>query len=138
MIDLFAGSGALGIEALSRGAFAAVFVERAEGALRTLHRNLRELELLGRARVLALPTGRALARLQGEASFELILADPPYGVAFPAVAEALRLLKLLAPEGRIVIERSRRMAPAEPREGFAYVGSKTYGETVFDQLERTA
>jgi 16S rRNA (guanine966-N2)-methyltransferase len=137
VIDLFAGSGALGIEALSRGARSAVFVERARAAVATLRRNLLELELARRSLVLALPTGRALARLVPQGPFELVLADPPYDRDFPGVAEARRLLDLLAPEGRLVIERSRRAGPLPVMPGLTVVGSRAYGETVFQQLERT-
>src|SRR5512138_1275102 len=66
VLDLFAGTGALGIEALSRGASQATFVERDPRALAALHRNLREFELTARARVMDTPVTAALHRLSGE------------------------------------------------------------------------
>jgi 16S rRNA (guanine966-N2)-methyltransferase len=79
VLDLYAGSGALGIEALSRGAVHAVFVERARAALAALRRNLTELELADRSRVLSEEVERAVDRLRAEgAQFELVLLDPPY------------------------------------------------------------
>jgi 16S rRNA (guanine(966)-N(2))-methyltransferase RsmD len=79
VLDLFAGTGALGIEALSRGASEAVFVERARGALRVLRRNLDELGLDERARVVEADLGRGLRTLAASlGTFDLVLADPPY------------------------------------------------------------
>jgi 16S rRNA G966 N2-methylase RsmD len=80
VLDLYAGAGSLGIEALSRGAAHAVFAERSPAALAALRRNLRELELTGCSRVLSEDVESALARLRGEgARFDLVLMDPPYG-----------------------------------------------------------
>jgi 16S rRNA (guanine966-N2)-methyltransferase len=83
VVDLFAGSGALGLEALSRGARRAVFVERARGALRTLEENVRTLGAGDRAQVVK---GDALewAGRQTVGAFDLALADPPYGRGFAA------------------------------------------------------
>lgn len=79
VLDLFSGSGALGIEALSRGAAHATFVEHAPIVLATLRRNLERTHLTGQARVLPLSVPVALRRLAraGEV-FDLIIADPPY------------------------------------------------------------
>lgn len=79
-LDLFAGTGAVGIEALSRGAAEAVFVERAPSVRRVLEENLRRLGLRARARVIPLPAHRAVARLAraGEC-FDAVFIDPPYG-----------------------------------------------------------
>jgi 16S rRNA (guanine966-N2)-methyltransferase len=80
VLDLYAGSGALGLEALSRGAPRAVFVESDERIRRVLLENCRLLEAEERCRVLGLRVGRALGLLEAEgARFRWILADPPYG-----------------------------------------------------------
>ena len=79
MLDLYAGSGALGIEALSRGAVQVVFVERLASALEILRRNLAELELGDRSRVLRSDARSAIRQLgrRGEC-YDLVLMDPPY------------------------------------------------------------
>jgi 16S rRNA (guanine966-N2)-methyltransferase len=83
VLDLFAGSGALGFEALSRGAERVVFVERARGALDTIRANV---DLLGAASNVDIRSGDAMqyvSRLSA-GSFDLALADPPYGKGFAA------------------------------------------------------
>ncbi len=78
VLDLFAGSGAMGLEALSRGAVSAVFVESDRDACRTIERNLEKLKLTG-ARVLCRDALQALATDTGR--YDLVLCDPPYGFA---------------------------------------------------------
>jgi 16S rRNA (guanine966-N2)-methyltransferase len=77
VLDLYAGTGALGIEALSRGASRATFVESARAALRSLRQNLDQLDLATRTRVVASPIERFLTA-QPSAAFDLVLVDPPY------------------------------------------------------------
>ena len=80
VLDLFAGTGALGIEALSRGAAAAVFVEDHPGALKVLRRNLEALGLTEMTTVWPLPVAAALKKLAGRGEgFGLAFLDPPYG-----------------------------------------------------------
>jgi 16S rRNA (guanine966-N2)-methyltransferase len=83
VLDLFAGSGALGLECLSRGAREVVFVERTREALRILRKNVEELEAGARVRVVA---GDAVAFAEGlePGAFDLVLADPPYGEGLAA------------------------------------------------------
>jgi 16S rRNA (guanine966-N2)-methyltransferase len=131
VLDLYAGTGALGIEALSRGAAHAVFVERARPALASLEANLAELGLAGLARVLRGDVRSAIGRLAREGRrFELAFADPPYGAT--GVSEALAALAaspLLAPQGTLVLETSRRHPPEDPR-GLVRVDERRYGDTV--------
>ena len=130
VLDLYAGTGALGIEALSRGAAAAVFVERDPRAVKVLRANLEVLGL-GRDRAEVRPgdAGQALrnARTGGEA-YDLVLLDPPYKLA-PALGPELGddLQSLLTPGARVVAESDRR-APLElalPRTHL-----RRYGDTV--------
>jgi 16S rRNA G966 N2-methylase RsmD len=82
VLDLYAGAGSLGIEALSRGAAHAVFVERSRAALVALQHNLRDLELAACSRVLSEEVESALERLRREGvRFDLVLMDPPYRAA---------------------------------------------------------
>jgi 16S rRNA (guanine966-N2)-methyltransferase len=109
VLDLFAGSGALGIEALSRGATAALFVEENSGAVATIERNLRRTKLEGRVRkqdVFAFLTGSLTTPL-----FRIIFADPPYektkggGEFTQLLLENLELAALLDPGGIFVLEK---------------------------------
>jgi pantetheine-phosphate adenylyltransferase len=136
-LDLYAGSGALGIEALSRGAAFAVFVDRSPASLAALRRNLDDLDLRGRSRVLRDDALRALRRLarRGE-RFDLVLADPPY-----ASEEAERVLselaasELLVPGGALVLECRRRHSLPTP-EGLVAVDERHYGDTAVVRFER--
>ena len=79
VLDLFAGSGALGIEALSRGARYGVFVEKASDAVKCIEANLKATHFEGQARVMSTDVLSALSRLDGaEKPFDLVLMDPPY------------------------------------------------------------
>jgi 16S rRNA (guanine966-N2)-methyltransferase len=130
VLDLYAGTGALGIEALSRGARSAVFVERARPALAVLAANLAELALAEATRVLRTDVQAALGRLTREgARYDAIFMDPPYGA--PDSLEALRAIgrsALLAPQGMLVFETSRRHPPGDV-EGLARAGERSYGDT---------
>jgi 16S rRNA (guanine966-N2)-methyltransferase len=128
VLDLFAGTGALGIEALSRGATRATFVESARPALTALRDNLAALGLAGRAQVLAQPVERAAPSLRGP--FDLVFLDPPYAAlaAIPAVVAALATGGALAPGARVVVEHASR-DPAPELADLAARPSRTYGDT---------
>ncbi len=131
VLDLYAGTGALGIEALSRGAVRAVFVERGRPALASLEANLAELDLAGAARVLRADAAAAVVRLAREGEhFGVIFVDPPYAAEkASAVLASVAGHELLAPEGTLVLETSWRHPPADPR-GLARVDERRYGETL--------
>lgn len=139
VLDLFAGSGALGIEALSRGAREGVFVERARTALRALRRNLDELGLSNEARVLASDVARALPALGHDPTgFDLVFADPPYGSDWlERLAIDANLLNLLSPAGLFIAERSKREAPVKTVPQLKLRHSRCYGETAFDWYEKS-
>ncbi|HEY6015702.1 MAG TPA: 16S rRNA (guanine(966)-N(2))-methyltransferase RsmD [Gaiellaceae bacterium] len=122
VLDLFAGSGALGLEALSRGAARAVFVESDRNACRAINANLDKLRLTG-ARVLCQDVSRFLAT--ESARYDLILVDPPYDqvdALQPRLAAALP--RLLAEDGLVVYETSSRQEPELP---LALRTSRRYG-----------
>ena len=135
VLDLYAGTGALGIEALSRGATSAVFVERSNASLSALRRNLHALELDAHARVVRGDVRSALRRLAVEGSrFDLVLADPPYDD--PAIGAPLALLvsgRLLAPGATVVVERSRRHS-LPPVAGLVSHETRRYGDTELEWL----
>jgi 16S rRNA (guanine966-N2)-methyltransferase len=131
-LDLFAGTGALGIEALSRGASQATFVERDHRALAALHRNLKEFGLLGRARVIDGSVTAALQRLSDEASarFSWVFVDPPY--ASEEVSGVLALLsggQVLADGAVVIVEHDRRNLPPERVGAIEMVDRRFYGDT---------
>ena len=123
VLDLFAGSGALGIEALSRGAEWAVFVERDRAALAALERNLEATGAPGEVR--RQDVARFLARPEG--TFDLVFCDPPYDGA-PAVGDALAgaLPNITAQEARIVTESDKRNPLLLP---LPLAVERTYGDT---------
>jgi 16S rRNA (guanine966-N2)-methyltransferase len=129
VLDLFAGTGALGIEALSRGAKRAVFIERDAEALKALASNLEALDLqageadVRRAEVLAaLRSARARAE-----TYDLVLIDPPYKRASDLGRDlSMALQSLLAPEARVVVESDRRAPLRLPWE---IVKERRYGDT---------
>lgn len=136
VLDLYAGTGSLGIEALSRGCDRAAFVEKDRRALATIRENLRRTRLQDRAEVVAGDVGRVLDRMLTDGrQFNLIFADPPYRIAATEVGGVLsRLGALLAPGGRVVLERGE--APAEGTQGKKGV-TRRYGGTYVTILERS-
>jgi 16S rRNA (guanine966-N2)-methyltransferase len=110
VLDLYAGSGALGLEALSRGAETAVFVEADPAACRAIERNLEKLRLTG-ARVQCRDVLQALATERRQ--YDLVLLDPPYEMTdYSALARYLP--GLLAEDGLLVVESSARHEPEFP------------------------
>ena len=120
VLDLFAGSGALGLEALSRGAERAVFVESDRAACRAINANLDKLKLT--ATVLCQDVARALVQERG--SYDLVLADPPYDyAALDRLAPGLA--RILAPDGLVVVQTAARDEPQLP--GLDVRTSRRYG-----------
>jgi 16S rRNA (guanine966-N2)-methyltransferase len=128
VLDLYSGTGALGIEALSRGADRCDFVESDAKACRVIRENLMRTEFLDRGRVFCFPVAKAFSRLNGP--YTLVVADPPYEYdraesEVAAVVEA----GLLAPEGMIVIEHSKRRLWPEDLAGRRQALSRRHGDT---------
>lgn len=110
VLDLCAGTGSLGIEALSRGARHAVFVEAAKAALSCLSRNLSSLGLMTRATIISSRVESCRARLLPQCPFDLVFCDPPWMIVpeFIDVLARLELPQLLTPSGRLVLEHSSK------------------------------
>ena len=115
VLDVYAGSGAMGLEALSRGAEAAVFVEADPGAIRAIERNLDKLRLRG-ATIVRLEATVALAQEAAAGrKYDLVLVDPPYAMTdYDALARYLPLV--LADDGLLVFETDARSEPELPLE----------------------
>lgn len=131
VLDLYAGSGALGLEAVSRGAAHAVLVESAGPALVALRANVAAARLGERVQVEA----RTVARYLGlgppaeEGGFELVLCDPPYAADVQEALDILARPGWLAEEAMVIVERDRRAAPPDWPEGWDGMAARRYGET---------
>jgi 16S rRNA (guanine966-N2)-methyltransferase len=134
VLDIFAGTGALGIEAISRGAASAVAVDRDRAAVRAIRANAEALDLGDRLRVVQRGWREAL-RVEAEAgaAFDLVLIDPPYDL-LPGIAPTLgeAVAQVLAPGGVVVLEHARgAMMGADGLPGIAVSDETTrrYGDT---------
>ncbi len=113
VLDLYSGSGAVAVEAISRGASGAVLVESASQALAALRANLRDLAIEDRCRVLAMPVQRASGAIVAAGPYQLIYADPPYrDVSSGRLAKVLNSMmadgRALAPDVQLVVEHAAR------------------------------
>ena len=137
VLDLFAGTGSLGIEALSRGAEEAVFVEQSKGALTVLKGNLKALGLKSRSWVLPLIAKRGIAVLgeRGE-SFDLIFMDPPYGKdVVGKTLEEITRSGILASTGVIVAEHATRDRILPPPD-LTLSQQRRYGDTTVSFFQK--
>jgi len=131
VLDLYAGSGALGIEALSRGAERATFVESARPALAAIRHNLEQLGLSAVGSVVALPVERARPALMGNAPYGLVFCAPPWA----KVDEALRTLErvllpdLLAKGALIVVDHRASHPVAPPGADLTVIDRRAWGDT---------
>jgi 16S rRNA (guanine966-N2)-methyltransferase len=131
VLDLFAGTGAMGIEALSRGAATAMFVDTAPGAVRTIRENLRRTRLARQATVRRMDSLRQIRQKLGQ--FDLILLDPPYRTPRPlleALLDELAGQGVIAPGGRVVLTRSSRSYMPVIPVNWALERRLSYGEAV--------
>ena len=139
VLDLYAGSGALGIEALSRGASAAVFVEAARPALTCLRENLTKLGLDDVATTLPLRVENATVQLGRHGPFELVLCDPPWRdvKAARAQLEALAKAGLFAAGARVVLEHAAKDPQPAPEatSGLLVCDERRWGDTAVTLFE---
>lgn len=134
VLDLYAGSGAFGLEALSRGATAALLVEADPGAARVIRANINAVALPG-ARLLNDRVERMLARglPAGDDAYDVAFADPPYALGdgqVTGVLEALSTGRWLAPGALVIIERAARSDPLHWPDGFTADRCRRYGEAM--------
>lgn len=134
VLDLYAGSGALGLEALSRGAANALFVESDRAAADVLRANVRDVGLGG-----SVQYGRVaqILRHPPSTAFDLILADPPYDLPADDLQAVLVQLAAgwLAPTGLVVIERAVRSGDIPWPEAYRPLRTRSYGDTVLHWAE---
>lgn len=131
VLDLYAGTGALGLEALSRGAARAVLVDQHREALALCRQNVQALGFAAQAQVLAAPVARALETLgrQG-ARFSLVFVDPPYRAqAGLAALEGLLAQGLLLPLARVVLEHDKREVLPQAVGALTQVDARAFGDT---------
>lgn len=129
--DLYSGTGAVGLEALSRGASHALFVDRDPMAIRALRRNVSALGLSG-AEILQAAVERVVQNTSGN-PYDVIFLDPPYAMRDEGLAEVLSRLEnaaWLAADGICVVERSHRSGPVSWPDGLDALRDRRYGEGV--------
>ena len=130
-LDLFAGAGGVGLEALSRGAAAAVLVERDPDAIAALRKNLAALRVGREARVLPMDAGRALNRLAADGErFDLVFLDPPYGAGL--VEDTLVRLgtgAVITLDAIVIAQHFTKQAPPERVGTLAAYRARRFGET---------
>ncbi len=147
VLDLYAGSGAVGLEALSRGAEHVLLVEHGARAARVIRENIEAIGLPGAVlaadrveRVLArgpAPAGPGRppgARTPRGRPYDVVFADPPYALADAAVSQVLSLLAgqgWLAPGALVIVERATRSGPVSWPDGFVPDRARRYGEATF-------
>ncbi|MCE9671433.1 16S rRNA (guanine(966)-N(2))-methyltransferase RsmD [Myxococcus stipitatus] len=132
VLDLYAGTGALGLEALSRGAGAVVLVDQDREAQALCRQNIQSLGFTSGVELLAQPVARALETLgrRGE-RFELVFADPPYAArVVETVLDGVVGAGLLAPGGMLVVEHDKREAAPESHAGLVREDQRRFGDTL--------
>ena len=129
VLDLYAGSGSLGLEALSRGASFAVFNDQDHGCCDLIRRNLDTLGFSGRAALMQLDAITAIGRLTGGQAFDIVFLDPPYKMGAQQALTALFREGIVATGGRVVVEHAWEDAPQVADELIERVDTRKYGDT---------
>ena len=128
VLDLYAGIGTLGIEALSRGASWVDFIEVDSGRCRAIRESLSDLGVEGSGRVHRTAVEKALGKVG--AGYDLVLADPPYDLEpWDLMMDGLDSGKMLSEKGLVVIEHRRHSGPAETHRRMVRVTSRHYGDS---------
>jgi 16S rRNA (guanine966-N2)-methyltransferase len=143
VLDLYAGTGALGLEALSRGAAGAVFIDQNVAAVRLIHENIRLCGVQDRTRVIHQPIGQALKILAagrgGPELFDMVFLDPPYGKGLlQAVLIELTELEIVAPECLAIAEHHESESLPMAGGGWFKIRERKYGDTVVSLITNAA
>jgi 16S rRNA (guanine966-N2)-methyltransferase len=135
VLDLYAGSGSLGLEALSRGAVSVVFVEWRRDAVRVLDANIAAVGLGGQA--VAAKVEDYLA--QGSGTFDLAFVDPPYDLPLPSVEAVIgNLVRWLADDATVVVHRRSGSGEISGVPGFSLSDRRRYGDAEITRLKKEA
>ena len=129
VLDLYAGSGNLGLEALSRGAGYAVFNDHSRDCCEIIKKNIETLGFSDRALVLQTEALLAIERLTGGAPFDLVFLDPPYRAGAQQALEALFSKGLIAERGQVIVEHALKEPPTPVAGLFACMDTRKYGDT---------
>lgn len=137
VLDLFAGSGALGLEALSRGAAQAVFVDSAREAQVAVAKNIEALDVLDRAKLLRCDWQAAISRLRVDgAQFDLVFLDPPYRLDEAGrMLESLRVSGLLSAHALVIYEHAKGLSPNT--DAWHVADTRRYGDTIITFLAQS-
>lgn len=126
-VDLYAGSGALGFEALSRGAAHVWFIESGKAACQVLHANAEHLQFTSRATILQREVQRAGSLLS---DLDLVLSDPPWPIALEASTAVAKTLRgTLTPSARVVLGHPRRITLPDELEGLVKQDTRNWGDS---------
>lgn len=133
VLDLFAGSGNLGIEALSRGANRAVFVDNSNLCVKVISENLKKTKFIDKAEILNMDVFRALSHLREKGEkFDIVFMDPPYNMNF--LAKTLQMLNdfdIISNDGIVACEHHEDEPAPDMVGNLEKVRSKNYGDTFF-------
>ncbi len=131
-LDLFAGSGAMGFEALSRGAAHVTVVEHNRNAISSIRENIASLQVSSQISLMTCSAGAALQHLASP--FDIVYVDPPYDIPAAPLVEALLSRELLSLGAIVFIEeRNRSQATAPTFVGLAWIDSRRFGEALLHQ-----
>jgi 16S rRNA (guanine(966)-N(2))-methyltransferase RsmD len=131
VLDLFAGSGAFGLEALSRGAASALFVEKVRSIARYTETNIEKTGYGDHCRLYIGDFSHVGKKVAPDETFDLVFADPPYLQGYPQrIIDLVMERDLLSAEGLLVIEMHRRELPPPPEEPWQVVREKRFGATI--------
>jgi 16S rRNA (guanine966-N2)-methyltransferase len=138
VLDLYAGTGALGIEALSRGAARAILVENASDAIRCIRENMSSLQLMNRCMLIPRPVERAREELMKLAPYDLVFCDPPWRILEGAWRwlEALDWLEWLTPGGQLVLEHPSQSTAVMKAPCLDVVQTRAWGDSAVTILRR--
>lgn len=115
VVDCFAGTGALGLEAISRGASFAAFVESGKEAAKAIDQNINQLGAKDRTLLLRCPVERCVGTLSKQSQFDLILADPPWPICHQAAIDVERLARVILKPGGTLVVGHPTSSPVELR-----------------------
>lgn len=129
ILDLFAGVGSLGIEALSRGAEWVTFVDTSSPSINILKKNLKNLNLKSKSTILRMDGLRALNKLKQ--NFQMIFADPPYLKGFvQRIIDSVAQSEVLEKNGILILEHHKKETFSSPEEKLVALKQKKFGDTV--------